>query len=299
MTPKARAGWAGSNADATNVGKGGNYNNIVLDSTGNPHIVFQDVSQAVLGIADYSGSSWTVTYDTANNNRGFGASMVRSTATGVYFISHEQTSPKRLYFSKRTGNSGGLTSSLQAVSGNINDSAETAIAISNGDKNVHIVYYESKSLKYIVSTDTGTTFSLPTLGVIDTGLGTNGVGRYAAITATGTAGVHVSYYDVDNGDLKYAFYNGLTWSVTTVDSTGVVGLYTSIVLDSSGRPHISYYDQTNGNLKYAFKTAGGTWTIQTVDSLGDVGKYTCIRMGTQYPQISYYDVTNTNLKWAR
>jgi hypothetical protein len=51
---------------------------------------------------------------------------------------------------------------------------------------------------------------------------------------------HISYYDSDNGDLKYATLDGGEWTIETIDSTGDVGLYTSIALESRGalRPYI-------------------------------------------------------------
>jgi hypothetical protein len=66
---------------------------------------------------------------------------------------------------------------------------------------------------------------------------------------------HISYQDWTNRALKYAAFNGSTWGIETVDSTGVGG-YTSIALDAGAYPHISYYDFTNENLKYAYAYCG-------------------------------------------
>ena len=41
---------------------------------------------------------------------------------------------------------------------------------------------------------------------------------------------HISYYDIDNGDLKYAVKSGGVWTPETADATGRVGGYTSLVL---------------------------------------------------------------------
>ena len=66
---------------------------------------------------------------------------------------------------------------------------------------------------------------------------------------------HISYYRVDSGDLKYAYYDGSSWHIETVDGYGWwggnVGWFTSIALDSNDYPHISYHDYSNGDLKYA------------------------------------------------
>lgn len=77
------------------------------------------------------------------------------------------------------------------------------------------------------------------------------------------------------GSLKYAKWDGTSWKIQTVDSTGDVGYTTSIILDSNNNPHISYYDNTNHNIKYA-KWTGSKWDIKIVDSAGNWGNSTDI-----------------------
>lgn len=67
------------------------------------------------------------------------------------------------------------------------------------------------------------------------------VGRYTDIAVSGGR-AFVSYYDVTNGDLKFALRGtDGTWSKHTVDSAGNVGMYTSIAIGADGRPAISYF----------------------------------------------------------
>jgi hypothetical protein len=79
--------------------------------------------------------------------------------------------------------------------------------------------------------------------------------------------VHISYYDLTNGDLKYATNAYGNWATTTIDSSGDVGKYNSIAIDSNNKVHISYYDATNQLLKYATNTSG-EWVTSIVDNLG-------------------------------
>jgi len=125
------------------------------------------------------------------------------------------------------------------------------------------------------------------------------VGHYTSMRLDALGNPHISYYDVTNGDLKYASKSGSEWAIENVSATGDnVGQYTSLALDVQGIPHISYYDVTSHDLKYASKS-GSSWTIETVDSPGDVGQYTSLALDAQgNPHIAYYDATNGDLKYA-
>ena len=78
------------------------------------------------------------------------------------------------------------------------------------------------------------------------------VGRYCSIAIDSQNHLHVAYQDVDNLDLKYAYYDGSTWHTETVYSPGDTGYYPRIAVDSNNTPHIVWYDKSNGNVMYAF-----------------------------------------------
>ena len=71
---------------------------------------------------------------------------------------------------------------------------------------------------------------------------------------------HISYYDQDNRDLKYAVRNP-SWETEIVDSDGDVGEESGIAVDIFGNPHISSNHGASTNiLVYATKSVG-SWTI--------------------------------------
>lgn len=80
------------------------------------------------------------------------------------------------------------------------------------------------------------------------------VGQFSSIKIDSRGTVHINYYDVSNGALKYASVTGDATDITIIDRNGA-GQWTSVGLDSSDLPRISYYDNTMKNLKYAWATA--------------------------------------------
>lgn len=86
------------------------------------------------------------------------------------------------------------------------------------------------------------------------------VGQYTSIVASNSGSLYVSYYDVDNGDLKFiARYGGPSspWTApVTIDGStaaggnptnGDLGLYSSIALTSTGVPAIAYFRRASYN----------------------------------------------------
>ncbi len=141
-------------------------------------------------------------------------------------------------------------------------------------------------------------------------------GAYGAATSVeidSAGNPKISYVDVTNQDMKYAFWNGTAWTNVTVDSTGYTGFYSSLALTSAGNPRIAYYyyqdssDNATGDLKYAYCNSdcgnSGSWSIVTIDSAGDTGGYTSIAVyeptaGDVRPRVAYYDYTNRQLRFA-
>lgn len=108
----------------------------------------------------------------------------------------------------------------------------------------------------------------------------------------------ISYWDITNGDLKRASYDGTMWNIDTVDSVGSVGAFNSIAIDSLGNAHISYFDSTNSDLKYAHWN-GASWDLTTVDAPGDMGRFGSLAVDAQnHPHIAYLDFDNRDLKYA-
>jgi hypothetical protein len=79
----------------------------------------------------------------------------------------------------------------------------------------------------------------------------------------------IAYYDYDNYALKYAHWDGTSWTINIVDNVGPAtnnfySYYISLVFDPSGNPAIGYYNaEPYWDLKYAHFN-GVSWEIKTV-----------------------------------
>jgi len=72
--------------------------------------------------------------------------------------------------------------------------------------------------------------------------GTN-VGRYTSIAIDGEGRLHVAYYDVTNGALKYARSGAQQagpWVIATLDDVGDAGRWASIAVNAEGVPGVAY-----------------------------------------------------------
>jgi len=181
----------------------------------------------------------------------------------------------------------------------------TSIAMDEYD-HPHISYYDATNgdLKYAYGKnwiDYGQGWDWE-ISQVDYG-SANDVGKYSSLALDKADNPHISYYDANEHDLKYAFWstdlNSPGWNVQKVDygSANDVGQYSSLALDRADNPHISYYDNTSGDqmdLKYAFRDSSGAWNVQMLDGgdLNDVGQYSSIALDKEdHAHICYYDNT--------
>jgi hypothetical protein len=101
--------------------------------------------------------------------------------------------------------------------------------------------------------------------------------------------VLIGNVSVPRSDLKYAYWNGQSWQIQTIEYGGKIGTENSLALDSQMRPHIAYRDfgVESGKLKYA-SWNGSEWQIQVVDNQVDAGKDPSLALDSvDRPCISY------------
>lgn len=136
------------------------------------------------------------------------------------------------------------------------------------------------------------------------------VGQYTSLAYDNAGNPHISYYDVYNGNLKYAVKSGGVWTKSIVDCTNLaeadcdndVGKWSSLEIDpATNDRHLAYFDADNKVLKYAYWDASGPgpWEISVVPDTGDYGYYCSLDLnGSGEPAITYFDNSRGDLKIA-
>jgi hypothetical protein len=122
-------------------------------------------------------------------------------------------------------------------------------------------------------------------------------GESTWIAADADGNLHVSYYAITGGQLKYAFRptGGSKWFTMTLEHS--LGFFvTRITVDSNSNPHICYTPRVT---KYAHWD-GQKWHLQEVDpGSGVVGFWCTINVGSDNkPQISWYLEGGTYYRYA-
>ena len=80
-------------------------------------------------------------------------------------------------------------------------------------------------------------------------------------------GVGVAYYDASHGDLKYGYFDGSDWSVTTLDAKGNVGLNPSLAFNSWGDPLIQGIYTNNTDVPFERTAALGDKAFFTEEEI--------------------------------
>lgn len=220
------------------------------------------------------------------NDEGSGFSMAVKTQVG-------QTQRAELAFANNSGKEANATLHLSVPAG-IDVQVDRCIGVTKGQLN--------RDTWLLTITSGGGGVSWTNVGV-DTDATDDGY--HSSIAVLGPCTVYISYYDTDNGDLRFARTTdgGATWTLAGVDTdTDDDGSYNAIAAVDANTVYISYYDATNGDLRVAKSTDGGTtWTNTGVDTDGDddgnVNSIAAPNANTIY--ISYYDATNFDLRFAR
>ncbi len=289
------------------VGDVGSFTSLALDSTGNLVVSYRDSTNRDLKVlhcndANCAGGDESITTPDTSGETGAQTSLELD-AVGNPVVSYTRIGDlKLLHCNDPNCSGGGESISVPDAFGNI---AETSLKL-DALGNPVVAYFDSNPnwrLKLLHCNDASCTGGGESITIPDT---TGRVGGTPSLALDSAGNPVVSYYDLDNADLKILHCDdancaGSGDSITSPDTVGSVGSETSLALDASGNPVVSYWDSANSDLKVIHcddpNCAGAGESLISPDTSGSVGAYTSLALeGSGNPVVSYLDIANSDLK---
>ncbi|MEZ4734451.1 MAG: hypothetical protein R3E79_45755 [Caldilineaceae bacterium] len=286
------------------AGDVGRENSLVLDSSGNPVISYQDQTNDDLKLVKCGNATCTSgnSIQTIDSAGGRFTSLALDSSGNPVISYFDQTNDDLKLVRCGTADCASGNSIQIVDSGGIVGLYTSLALDSSGNPVISYRDNTNGDLK-LVHCGTADCASGNSIQTVDSA---GNVGAFTSLVLDSSGNPVISYMNLDNGDLKLVHCGTADCasgnSIQTVDSDGFAGYYNSLALDSSGNPVISYLGGS-GDLKLARcgtpDCAGGN-SIQTVDSVGFVGEYTSLALDSSgNPIISYHDDTNADLKLVR
>lgn len=180
-------------------------------------------------------------------------------------------------------------------------SGSPCLALDSSDSpHVGIYTYHSSSstADLRLATPTGQGSSSWTLEMIDNS--SSNVGSNCDLKVGPNGDIYAVYWDyhetnISNDSLKFAHYDGNSWTTSVIDSDG--GSDSSLQIDDLGNLHVSYRDITNEGLKYGINNGQG-WVLSTIEGNGQGKGNSLVLDSNNNPHVSYFDGNNNRLKYA-
>lgn len=276
----------------------GPYSAIDLRSEYDPVIAFYEQNANDLWVADRFLGPWVYKQVAHNRDVGQHVSMAID-STGYPRMSYfDATLGELIYAYWDIGSTKWMTDTVDYVDGVVG--MYTSLVLDPADQ-PYISYYDytHERVKLALKSFMGSWVKLTVAQVGDPEDNVQVMEAYSAVGIDNALVPHVAYYNDTTGDLMFADWNGMGFTITPLDIVGVVGKYVNMVIDPLTQVrHLCYYDETNGNLKYIYWNT--VWSLpEDVDVLGNVGLFCDIDIdGAGNPGISYYDASLGDLKYA-
>jgi len=203
------------------------------------------------------------------------------------------TSSKSLKYQSFDDN--GAAGAAVNVDSGVNTGLYLSLAEDSGGV-LHAAYYDAQNgdLKYARRGTNG----VWTTTTIDS---KNTTGYYPSITIAADGRPAISYYYKNGGDLRLAKFNGTTWDVSNIATTGDVGRYSTLQVNpGTQKLSVACEETSSGHFMFAEQGSGGVWNMAMVDGAtkGGGGYISLNFSDANLPAISYYDAVNADLKYA-
>jgi hypothetical protein len=229
------AHWTGSTWDLQTLGTGSSVS-LILDEADNPHLAFGQYH------VYWDGNAWI--YEVVDNMSGQEVSLALDSAGFAHISYYQNSQIKYVWWD-------GSQWTTQTVDTITPFSPQLSLALDHNDR-PHISYafgdtYENPKdvLKYATNNS-----GIWEINTVDSG---GDVGEFNSIAMDNLDHPHISYLDVTNNVLKYAYWDGFNWILQTVVDIGFSygSQGPSLKLDANNNPYISYYDWTTRDVMLA------------------------------------------------
>ncbi len=296
--PDSGPDWPGESLDVSRSFEGMTDRSLALDADGHPHVAY---GGSHLFYAEFDGSEWLYSTVDSDDDTGAYASLVLDSAGRPHISYNGWGTVKYAYFD------GSAWQTSDVVPSSSRQCHSTSLALNAGDQ-PRISYYcydpavNSGHLHY--AEWDGSAWALSQVQV---GFPEQMGGLYASLALDSAGRPHIAYYVYEaipiNGELRYAYREGQTWLIETVQRGSPyfpVGSYPSLALDSSDQPHVVYTDDRLRDLYYAH-ISGTVWITETVETGGGIENniYSSLVLDqADQPHVGYYNASLSIVHYA-
>ena len=267
--------------------------NMVLDSEGSPHVAYWDHATSKICYACRDGSAWVISVlETAlSSDYQYPRTDIELDSYGQPHIAWYDDSGSRLRYGSWAGSAWNIvTVDSVGVTG-----VDPSLDLDSLDR-PHISYSNITDGTLNYAFNNGTDWELQ---VVDN---SGNVYGHTSIALDANGNPHISYYYAWSPDdyVKYAWWNGSSWTIEDVNCMDWVfpGSPQGLALDSQGNAHISADLSEFGNfLLYFFRDSAG-WHEEYVDSDYTGWDNSICTDADDLPHIAYFDINNEDLLYA-
>ena len=298
-------GWHIQTVESTPSGSG-YYVSLALDSSGNPHLVYEDIfgdgNPYTLRYAYYNGTTWQFTNLTTSypgnptgDNIIYCNLVLYQNQPRISFYNETSKDIDYMYYngtnwiSEIAAQNGGYYNSLAVDSSGTPEISFYSISPDSG----------IGSLRFTKLTSQGTW----QMQIVDNSADNTGEWNSLAIDSNGNP--HISYIYGD-GSLRYASWDGTAWEIdgnvsSTNSSSNLVSSALStdcrLILNQSNTPLITYENVISTDLEYAYYE-GGTWANMAINTINGTNGQISMALNSLGTSYISYETATTNLGYG-
>jgi uncharacterized repeat protein (TIGR01451 family) len=241
-------GWVTETIETNNSIEGtGFYPSLALDASNNPHVVYSS-GNTLLKYAYKDQSGWH-TETVASGDFSYTQILIYNNSPQLSFYSNKEEAVKYAY----KNGTNWLVESVAKAGGHWNsmalDSAGNPVITYHNDN-------EGGDLRCAFRAAINNWTSV----IVDNSAH---VGSWNSIVLGSDGNPQISYI-MQNGGVKYAYWDGLNWISEMIDNCNAQG--SKITLDKENNPRITYWDIINNQLKFAYKDQNSSqWMVENVN----------------------------------